>query len=488
MTDRLYDPLTALFEDHFKVPPAQVTPLEISGSDRHYFRLSAGEKKTAIGTLSDHVAENNTFFYFTELFRKHGVRVPEVYGVSRDRKAYLQEDFGGESLFGKLQREGLSEAVRAHYHKALEGLARIQWLAGREADFKQCFATSTFDEPAILADLHYFKYYFADLQKVSYDRQAVAEEMSQMARELGRYQPQMLMYRDFQSRNIMVLPGGEVGFIDYQGAMQGPPQYDLASLLWQAKAGLPQDWRDDLINGYMRAVQDLKIRFDEVHFRRGYTQFVLLRLLQVLGAYGFRGLLERKPHFLSSIAPALRNLNAFLNDNPQAVPYPALRSLLERLTESDVIGRYAFDAHPDQKPKLQVVIQSFSYKVGLPADESGNGGGYVFDCRGVLNPGRQAEYKHRSGRDAGVKHYLETQTKMSQFLQNVFALVSLSVEDYLERGFENLMVSFGCTGGQHRSVYAAEALAQYLKARYGMDAVAVHLNEGAWPAAPAAED
>ena len=494
MTARLYEPLIALFESHFGTAPTLVQPLEISGSDRHYFRLTAagtnaaGSTQTAIGTLSDNTAENNTFFYFTQLLHKHQVRVPEIYGVSRDRKAYLQEDLGGESLFGMLQREGLSEPVRAHYHKALEGLARIQWLAGREADFKQCFATSTFDEGAILADLHYFKYYFADLQKVSYDRLAVAEEMAQIARELGRYQPQMLMYRDFQSRNIMVLPGGEVGFIDYQGAMQGPPQYDLASLLWQAKAGLPQDWRDDLINGYIKAVQDLQIRFDEVHFRRGYSQFVLLRLLQVLGAYGFRGLLERKPHFLSSIAPALRNLRTFLDNNPQAVPFPALRSLLERLTQEDILARYAYEANPAEVPKLKVAIHSFSYKVGVPADESDNGGGFVFDCRGILNPGRQAEYKHLSGRDPGVKHYLETQTQMPQFMQNVFALVSISVEDYLMRGFENLMVNFGCTGGQHRSVYAAEALAAYLKARYGLEAVAVHRNEERWPAAPVTED
>ncbi len=470
--------LVTLFKDHFGEEPQTQTRIAQSGSDRRYFRLTAG-KKSAIGTLSDNAAENNSFFYFTDLLRKHEIRVPEVYARSRDRKAYLQEDLGGESLFSRLEKEGQTPTVKALYQKALHELARVQWIAGREADFKQCWATKAFDERAIMADLLYFKYYFADLQRISYDKQALAEEMENMARELGRYQPQMLMYRDFQSRNIMVLPKGEIALIDYQGAMQGPPQYDIASLLWQAKAALPDSWKEELFNSYLESVKETGMRIDELHFRRGYGQFVLLRLLQVLGAYGFRGMLERKSHFLTSIAPALRNLHSFLDKNPQVPAYPEMRNLLMRLTQDDIIRRYA-PPEKDAVPKLTITIQSFSYKRGYPEDPSGNGGGFVFDCRGILNPGRFAEYKHLSGLDEDVQRFLEEQTRMPEFLEKIEDALSISIDDYLQRGFESLTISFGCTGGQHRSVYASEQIAAWIGRRYGIGCVAVHHNREQW--------
>lgn len=475
--------LDSLFKEHFSEDPQGRFPIAQSGSDRRYYRLISG-KQTAIGTLSDNTAENNSFFYFTELLRKHKIRVPEVYARSRDRKAYLQEDLGGESLFEKLQQEGLTPEVKTLYQKALHELAKIQWLAGRETDFKQCCVTAAFDERAILADLLYFKYYFVDLQRVPYDRQSLQEEMESLARELGRFQPQMLMYRDFQSRNIMVLPKGEIAFIDYQGAMQGPPQYDIASLLWQAKAALPDSWKEELLNSYLESVKEIGVRIDELHFRRGYGQFVLLRLLQVLGAYGFRGILERKPHFLTSIAPALRNLHHFLDDNPQIAAYPELRNLLERLTQQDIIDRYAAPEFPET-PKLKVTVQSFSYKQGIPADESGNGGGFVFDCRGILNPGRFPEYKHLSGLDEPVRRFLEEETRMPEFLEKIEDTLAITIDDYLQRGFESLSISFGCTGGQHRSVYASEHVAAWLKRRYNLACRAAHHNRERWVREPA---
>lgn len=474
--------LDTLFKDHFSEEAQSRERIAQSGSDRRYYRLISG-KKTAIGTLSENTAENNSFFYFTELLRKHKIRVPEVYACSRDRKAYLQEDLGGESLFDKLQKEGLTPEVKTLYRKALYELARLQWLAGRETDFKQCCATAAFDERAILADLLYFKYYFVDLQRVPYDRQALQEEMDSLARELGRYQPQMLMYRDFQSRNIMVLPKGEIAFIDHQGAMQGPPQYDLASLLWQAKAALPDSWKEELLNSYLESIKEIGVRIDELHFRRGYGQFVLLRLLQVLGAYGFRGILERKLHFLTSIAPALRNLHHFLDNNPQIPAYPELRKLLERLTQDDIIARYSAPEFPET-PKLKVTVQSFSYKQGIPTDESGNGGGFVFDCRGILNPGRFPEYKHLSGLDEKVQRFLEEETRMPEFLEKIEDTLAITIDDYLQRGFENLSISFGCTGGQHRSVYASEHIAAWLKRRYQLESVAVHHNRERWVREP----
>jgi aminoglycoside/choline kinase family phosphotransferase len=471
-----------LYEEHFGVKPSDVSALPASGSDRRYYRVT-GEKYTAIATINAHVAENNTYFYFTELFRKHKINVPEVYKISKDRKAYLQQDVGKTSLFDLLLENGLTKEVKNLYIKSLAQLAQVQWVAGREADFNQCFSTKQFNEEAIMADLLYFKYYFADLQKVPYDRAALMDEMRRWSREIGNMQPLSLMYRDFQSRNIMV-HDGKIWFIDYQGSMQGPPQYDVASLLWQAKAQLPDAWKEELLTSYITSVNALPVpRVEEVYFRKGYAQIVLLRILQVLGAYGYRGLFERKPHFVTSIGPALKNLEAFLGGYPQLPAYPELRSLLEKLCTPAFQETYTQPVIT-QESKLVVNICSFSYKKGIPGDRTGNGGGYVFDCRGILNPGRYAAFKHLSGLDETVRHFLERETRMPEFLEHVYSLVSLNVEDYLARGFENLSVAFGCTGGQHRSVYAAGKLAGYLQARYKVPVVVTHLNMDNWVRTP----
>jgi aminoglycoside/choline kinase family phosphotransferase len=469
--------LEKLFEEHFEKKAESIEALPVSGSDRRYYRMSSG-KTVAIGTYNANVTENNTYFYFTELFRKHQVNVPEILKISKDRRSYLQQDLGKTSLFDLLLAEGYTEPVRKLYHTALAQLAKVQWIAGREADYKQCFASRQFDEKAIMSDLLYFKYYFADLQGVNYDRSGLMGEMEMLSKDLGRIQPQVLMYRDFQSRNIMVHEG-KLYFIDFQGSMQGPPQYDIASLLWQARAQLPVAWKEDLLNGYISALNDLHVpRMDEIYFRRGYVQFVLVRLLQVLGSYGFRGLLQHKAHFLTSIGPALKNLESFLSDHPQTPAYPELRSLLEKISSREMQERYTSFVHEDN-PKLTVYINSFAYAAGLPKPGP-HGGGYVFDCRGILNPGRYDAYKYLNGNDEMVRQFLERETKMPDFMNYVYALVSINIEDYLNRGFEQLSVSFGCTGGQHRSVYAANQLAGYLKIRYNVNVVVTHHNEKKW--------
>lgn len=475
--------LEKLFEEQFEIKPESIVALPVSGSDRRYYRIKGGDV-SAIGTFNANVAENNSYFYFTDLFRKHDIKVPEVYRTGEAKKYYLQQDLGTTSLFDKLMEEGHTDEVKKYFQKAVEQLVKVQWLAGRECNYDQCFSAKKFDEKAIMADLMYFKYYFADLQKIHYDRNALMDEMESLSRDLGRVEPQMLMYRDFQSRNIM-LHDGEVYFIDYQGGMQGPPQYDLASLLWQAKAQLPDAWKDDMLNKYVAAMEDLKIsRVDEIHFRRGYLQFVLLRMLQVLGAYGFRGLLENKPHFKSSIGPALKNLNAFLSEHTQIPNYSELRSLLEKLSNKDMQDHYSV-LPPADDVKLKVNINSFSYKKnGIPKDKSSHGGGYVFDCRGIKNPGRYKNYKHLSGFDEQVKQFLERETKMPQFINDVCNLVSINVEDYMSRNFEHLSVNFGCTGGQHRSVYAAERLADYLKTKYKVPVSVTHINKENWVVDP----
>ncbi len=392
---------------------------------------------------------------------------------------YLQQDLGSISLFDMVLRDGYTEPVRKLYHKALAQLAKVQWIAGREADYKQCFASKQFDEKAIMSDLLYFKYYFADLQGIAYDRGGLISEMELLSKDLGRVQPQTLMYRDFQSRNIMV-HDGKIFFIDFQGCMQGPPQYDIASLLWQARAQLPGAWKEDLLNGYISSLNDLHVpRMDEIYFRRGYVQFVLVRLLQVLGSYGFRGLLQHKAHFITSIGPALKNLDMFLSDHPQTPAYPELRSLLEKLSSPEMQDRYT-TSHNEVKPRLVVQINSFSYKSGIPKTSGPHGGGFVFDCRGILNPGRYVAYKYLTGNDEMVRQFLERESRMPDFMNYIYSLVSINVEDYIARGFEQLSVSFGCTGGQHRSVYAANQLANYLRTRYNLEVVVTHCNEEKW--------
>lgn len=471
--------LEKLFEEHFETKPESITALPVSGSDRRYYRITAGEQ-TVIGTFNANVAENNSYFYFTDLFRKHEINVPETYKTGKERRYYLQQDLGGTSLFDLLMEQGHTDEVKGYFQKAVEQLAKAQWLAGRECNYNQCFASTQFDEKAIMADLMYFKYYFADLQKIPYDKNALMDEMESLSRDLGRIQPQSLMYRDFQSRNIMVHEG-EVYFIDYQGAMQGPPQYDLASLLWQAKAQLPKAWKDDMLNKYVAAMEELKIsRVEEIYFRKGYLQFVMLRMLQVLGAYGFRGLLENKPHFRTSIGPALKNLHDFMNENTQIPAYSELRMLLEKITTEDMQKHYAVP-EPEDDVKLKVNITSFSYKKnGIPDDGTDHGGGFVFDCRGIHNPGRYDDYKHLSGLDEPVKQFLDRETRMPEFIQHVQSIVSLNIEDYMARGFEHLSINFGCTGGQHRSVYSAEHLAAYIKNKYKIPVTLAHLNQENW--------
>ena len=478
--------LEKLFEEHFESKPETIEPLAVSGSDRRYYRLSDG-RNTVIGTYNSNIAENNTYFYVSELFKKHQVNIPEVYKISKDRKAYLQQDLGRVSLFDLIQQDGFTDQNRKYYHAALAQLARAQWIAGREADYKQCYASRQFDEKAIMADLLYFKYYFADLQSIPYDRNLLMTEMEALSKDLGRVQPQTFMYRDFQSRNIMVHEG-KLYFIDFQGFMQGPPQYDIASLLWQARAQLPANWKEDLLNGYFVSLNELHVpRMDEIHFRRGYVQFVLVRLLQVLGSYGFRGLLQHKAHFIASIGPALMNLRSFLDDHPQTPAYPELRNLLEKLSSPDMQKKYTYSL-TGEKPKLTVSVSSFSYKSGIPKTNSQYGGGYVFDCRGILNPGRYQAYKYLTGNDKMVAQFLERETTMPDFMNHVNALMALHVENYISRGFEQIIVAFGCTGGQHRSVYAANSLAAGLRSRFNLEVTVSHTNESRWVLSEPATD
>ena len=468
--------LEKMFLDHFGEPATKITAIPPSGSDRSYIRME-GAKHKAVAAYSTNKKENNTYFYLTNLFSKDQLSVPEIFDTSSDSTCYLMEDKGRKCLLDLILEQGTTDEVLKLYEKAVSDLVRFQWIAGRDVDFERLNGVKEFDAKAILADLNYFKYYFADLHKVDYDKITLAEELETWAKNLGSEPTKTFMYRDFQGRNILV-DGQELGYIDFQGGMKGLPQYDLASLLWQAKAQLPKVWKNHLEKHYLQTVSQEKsiANFDDNRFMRSYLECVLLRILQTLGAYGLRGLIERKPHFISSIKPALLQLKAYLDDYASVLKFPELQNLLEQLVKDEVIERYNLPQQNTDVP-LQVKIYSFSYKKGLPKDTTGHGGGFVFDCRGILNPGRFEAYKTQTGRETPVIQFLESKTHMGQFLDGIFSVVDITVKDYLNRGFDALTISFGCTGGQHRSVYAAEQMKKHLKYAFNIDAEILHLEQ-----------
>jgi hypothetical protein len=369
--------------------------------------------------------------------------------------------------------------VYSLFCKSLEQLANIQIKGHAGLNYDWCLTAKEFGKQAILSDLLYFKYYFLDTLRLPYDKQAMLDDFEGLSTYLTKTEYKYFMFRDFQSRNIIV-NNDEVFFIDYQGGMQGALQYDVASLLWQAKAELSNDWKNRLLDFYMDKIDALLDKpVDRDIFTSQFNGYVLIRLLQVLGAYGFRGLFERKAHFLASIPLALKNLKYFLQNQRMGLVLPEFDRMLNIIVSDEIIEHFQ-PMQANENTPLVVKVKSFSYKKNIPEDSSGNGGGFVFDCRGILNPGRFTQYKTITGKDKPVIDFLEQQTKMNDFLNSVFDIVDISVEDYIKRDFESLSINFGCTGGQHRSVYAAEQTARHLKNKYKVKVELEHCNEANW--------
>ena len=467
-----------LFELYSKAPIVQIERLPQSGGDRTYYRIYTSGRNY-IATENTNLKENNTFLFFTDHFKKVSAPVPEIYIVSEDKHIYIQEDFGNDTLLNVLEKEGHVDHVYQLYAKSLEALANMQINGDKGLDYNECITSKEFGKQAIMSDLLYFKYYFLDTLKVPYDKEKLIDDFEALSTYLSHVDHKYFMFRDFQSRNIMVKEEA-VHFIDYQGGMKGALQYDVASLLWQAKAELSDDWKTKLLQHYMDAVEKIVQKpVDRNRFESQYNGYVLIRLLQVLGAYGFRGLFERKAHFLTSIPLALRNLQWFIGNKQVGISLTEFERLLTIIVEENTIRRFE-NIKATEKTPLVITINSFSYKKGIPADDSENGGGYVFDCRGIFNPGRFDEYKKLSGLDQPVKEFLEQKTAMPEFLNSVFNMVDISVSQYLQRDFEKLMINFGCTGGQHRSVYAAEALARHLRNKFKVKTILTHTNKENW--------
>jgi len=449
-----------------------------SGGDRIYFRIKEGAE-SYIATYNLNLKENETFIYFAQHFHSKGLPVPKVLAVSADQKIYLQEDLGSESLLDVLEKEGKTERVYQLFQKSLKALVQLQVKGSEGLDYSKCLTSKTFGKHAVLTDLLYYKYYFLDTLQYPYDKQALIDEFELLSDQLSDSHFNYFLFRDFQRRNIIV-KNDEVFFIDFQGGMKGGMPYDVASLLWQAKAELSNEWKERLLNDYIKeAEQVLSETIDATLFKKQYHGFVLLRLLQVLGAYGFRGLFERKAHFLTSIPLGLRNLKSFLEVYTLDKDTPVFAGILKWMVGDDVLKRFT-PTQATEKTPLVITINSFSYKNGLPSDASENGGGFIFDMRGILNPGRFDDYKKLSGLDKPVQDFLEQKTKMNTFLNSVWDLIDITVENYLSRDFESLQINFGCTGGQHRSVFAAEQTARHLKNKYKVKVVLVHTNQANW--------
>jgi len=470
----LMDILKKLFEEHFRLPVVRVQPLqgELGGSGRKIIRL-AGGNITAVGVLYEVREENAAFLEFSRHFRRHGLPVPEIYAEDLSQGAYLEEDLGDTTLFEFLSRNRSGEVIAPEavqaYRRVVEVLPRFQVEAGRDLNYSFCYPCASFDRQSITWDLNYFKYYFLRLAGIPFSEQALEDDFSRLTDFLLSAPRDYFLYRDFQSRNVM-LRDDKPYFVDYQGGRKGALQYDIASLLFDAKADLPPALREQLLDHYLDTLSGY-VKLDRGEFLRFYWAYVYVRIMQALGAYGFRGFYERKTHFLQSVPYALKNLRWLLHHAEVPVALPTLMGAFTSMLASEKLLSLAAESE-----NLVVRIFSFSFHRELPKDETGNGGGFIFDGRSLPNPGREERFKSLTGKDAPVIDYLNQQESVHQFLASVLSLVDSSIGSYQQRGFKNLMVSFGCTGGQHRSVYLAEQLAKRLRAKNGVEVVVRHLE------------
>ena len=475
--------LQQLFAQWAGEPCVDCLALGAGGSSRRYFRMK-GASHSCIGAIAMDVRENEAFFCYTRHLHAKGMSVPELYAVSDDRCRYLQQDLGDQTLYGllyekKRQGRGFDEELMALYRQVLADLAAIQD-AGADMDFSVAYPRAAFDSRSIHWDLNYFKYFFLKLNHIDFDEELLENDFDDLTDRLLSADCHYFLYRDFNPRNIMVTnPPSPVGagsgvrllyYIDYQGGRRGAAQYDVASLLYSAKSDIPEALRIDLLNHYLstRGLTGEARKQWLDHF----WMYLLVRILQTLGAYGYRGLYERKPYFIESIPFAVNNLRRLIEDHHVTGRFPELHRICLKICSSASPGNEPVD------DRLTVTVGSFSFKKGLPDDPSGNGGGHIFDCRALPNPGRYPEYQSYTGKDRPVIDFLRDKPAVDQFLSHAEAIVAQSVDCYLERRFTHLSVHFGCTGGQHRSVYCAEQLAAWLRQTYpAVNTVVIHREQ-----------
>lgn len=450
--------------------PVSIMPLPVSGSARQYYRIKL-KKMAIVGVWYDNLPENAAFIHFTEHFRKFGLNVPELYYVDLKKNLYLLEDLGDETLYSYILKKPEGEKIKNYagslYKSALKHLIRFQLVGSKGLSYSMCVPRPVFDEQSILWDLQYFKYYVLKLFNIPFDEQKLEDDFKLLAHFLGSVRNNYFMFRDFQSRNILIRDG-DLYFVDYQGGRMGPLQYDMASLLFDSPINLPTDLREELIDFYIKELSK-QIKFNQGRFKDLFYLFVFLRILQVLAAYGLRGYAQNKSLFFRSYPHAVDNLEWLLNKKLIKLKTSELLQAVEKiLSISEVRDKYVVS------DILTIYLNSFSYKNGIPKDYSGHGGGFVFDCRILPNPGRLPEFKELTGKDKPVISFLEKHDEIKVFLEHIKSIMDISIKDYLQRGMNRLMVSFGCTGGQHRSVYCAEKIAEYIKTKHKIKTVINH--------------
>ena len=467
--------LISLFENYTGEKNPQCVRLKGEGSNRQYFRLSS-PSRSLIGVKGENKAENEAFIALANHFEAKGLSVPKVFAASGDKMYYIQQDLGDVSLFQYIQNGiasgNMSRPEKEMLTKTISLLPKIQFEGANGLDFSVCYPQSEFDKRTIFWDLNYFKYSFLKATGIPFSELELENDFERMSDVLLQTNTPTFLYRDFQSRNVMIC-NNEPYFIDFQGGRKGPIFYDVASFLWQSKAHFSDELREELLQTYLQSVRKY-ITIEEPFFKNQLHQFILFRILQVLGAYGFRGLFERKAYFLESIPYAVQNLSALLQKGYSEYPY--LSEILRQLTRLPAFQKEE-EAAPCVVSPLTVRVYSFSYKKGIPADESGNGGGYVFDCRAVHNPGKYPEYKELTGLDEPVIRFLEQDGEIFSFLETIYKLADSHIKRYMERGFTDLMFSFGCTGGQHRSVYAAQRTAEHIARKFGIKVHLIHREQ-----------
>jgi aminoglycoside/choline kinase family phosphotransferase len=454
--------------------PQNISALPESGSYRKYYRI-IDKEKSVIAVYNKDEKENKAFIKFSEHFLSKKLHVPKIFAQDLDKFVYLIEDLGDLTLYEYIKAvpTGLEypEDLIKIYMKVIDELLRFQLVGAKGFDFSYCYPRSAFDEQSMMWDLNYFKYYFLKLAKISFDEQALEDDFKHFAKFLLQARHDYFLYRDFQSRNVM-LKGRTPYFIDYQGGRKGAIQYDLASLLYDAKAEIPPEIRIKLRDYYIEKLSSYQ-QVDKEEFINYYNAYVLIRIMQAMGAYGFRGFYEKKTHFLQSIPLAVKNLEYILETFEMPTNVPELWNVLRSVCISEELMKFG-----EQEKKLTIKLYSFSYRKGIPQDDSVNGGGFVFDCRAIHNPGKYDQYVNLTGRDTPVIEFLDKEQEMTNFIQSVFSLVDASVEKYMERGFSSLMVCFGCTGGRHRSVYSAEKMASHLNSKYKLKILLNHREQG----------
>jgi aminoglycoside/choline kinase family phosphotransferase len=472
MNSAIEEKLKLLLEKQCGQKLLRFESLPAHGSERKYYRLYTSGQ-TYIGAHNRDNAENAAFLSFSRHFHKYNLPVPEIYAEDLRQDIYLQQDLGDLTLFEYLSavrsEEGFSNRIISIYEKVLEILPEFQITAARDLDYSCCYPRQSFDKQSMMWDLNYFKYYFLKLAQIPFNEQMLEDDFQQFSDFLLSVEREYFLYRDFQSRNIMLLQEKPY-FIDYQGGRRGALQYDIASLLYDAKADIPGQIRTQLLDHYLEILSRYR-RIDRQTFINYFYGYVFIRIMQALGAYGFRGFYERKAQFLQSVPYAIANLEELLHSVRLPLTLPALTDAWNKLVQS-VNLRQLNDVHTH----LKVRIQSFSYKRGIPWDERGHGGGFVMDCRALPNPGKYAEYSDVTGNDEKVIEYLKNKNEIQLFLDNTFKLIDQTVINYQQRNFTDLLVAFGCTGGQHRSVYCANQLAHHLKTKYAIDVEVRHLE------------